>query len=673
MGCSANGRVTARCESTKRVRLHSEYREQIGFARRVRHVAVAVGAAFLVLFLQLARLQVLHGGEFHQKSVSNSIRLLRLPAPRGVITDVHGVPLVDNRPAFKVDFIPGESPDPAATLLRLAAYTELDVAKELRTIAGSNLPSFAQHRLRDDLTLAEVLPIEEHHMALPGVLVSAEPQRRIIHGPLAAHIIGTLGEIGARELHARGDLGYRLGDWVGKTGVEHLSETTLRGTDGGLQVEVYGDAPLSQMRMVTSEGRAAVDRDTRGRQVRTLERRSAVQGDTVVLALDLTLQQAAVAALDGRQGAVVVLEAGTGAIRAMVSLPTFDPNVFVRPARAQERVAMLTDPAHPMINRAMQAFAPGSTIKIVMTYAGLTGGARTPASDIYCPGYYTLGRRHHCWKRGGHGRISTLQALAYSCDTFFYKLGRDLGIDRVGAAFRDFGLGRPTGFDLPGEAGGLVPGKAWKQRQRHLEDRTWYEGETLNVSIGQGQMLATPLQQAAMLAPFVNGGYRVRPYIIARAETPDGRVLYRTTPRLRRVHGWDADAGEWVVEGLRDAVRARKPFYGTAWKAKLNHLDFIGKTGTAQVVRLVNANNRRKTEDTAFRLRDHAWFVGTVLDREPRLIIAVFAEHGGHASDTSVPVVGAFFNAIYPPVPPESEHQDLAKAHEPAAPFRMLN
>ena len=213
---------------------------------------------------------------------------------------------------------------------------------------------------------------------------------------------------------------------------------------------------------------------------------------------------------------------------------------------------------------------------------------------------------------------------------------------------------------MPGEAAGLVPGPQWKSLQRHLEDRKWYLGETLNVAIGQGQMTATPLQMAHVLVPFVNGGYGVRPYVVERAETPDGTLLYRNAPVRQRIHGWDADAAAWVVDGLRDAFRAREPWYGTAWRAKLDHLDFIGKTGTAQVVKLEDANNRRKTEDMPFGERDHAWFVGAVLDRDPTLVVAVFVEHGGHASESAVPIVNAIFNRIYPKAPPPAADDRLA-------------
>lgn len=650
------------------MRLRSEYREQIGFRGRVARVGVGFAAGFVLLLLQLVRLQVVQGGEFQRQSRSNSIRLLRLPAPRGLITDIHGTPLVDNRPAFTIDLIPGEAPSVEPALARLAEFTELDVAAATREIAERELPAFAVHRVKEDLTLAEILPIEEHHLSLPGVLVSAEPQRRVIHGPLAAHVLGTVGEIDAEELVARAELGYRMGDLVGKSGVEAVGETTLRGADGALQVEVYADAPQSQLRMITREGREAVNRDFLGRQVRTLGRRSALPGDTMVLTLDLTLQQVARDALGDRRGAVVVLDARTGAIRAMVSQPSFNPNAFVRPAFADERVAALTDPAHPMVNRAVKAYAPGSTVKMLGMYAGLHSGTFLPTTTQYCPGYFSLGRRYHCWKSGGHGRLDLVQALAYSCDTYFFALGHELGIGPIEQTFRDFGLGARTGFDLPGESPGLVPGPNWKATRRHLTDRRWYAGETMNVVIGQGQVLASPLQLACMLAPFVNGGYLPRPYVIERAESPDGTVLYRTAPDLHRVHGWNAEAGAWVVEGLREAFRARKPFYGTAWRAKLDHLDFIGKTGTAQVVKLLDASRRRKTEDMPLAERDHAWFVGSVLDREPRLVMAVFVEHGGHASESAVPIVNDFFNTIFPADQPASEAPSLARAEATATP-----
>ena len=641
------------------MRLHSDYREQIGFTARVVHVGAATALGFLILAVQLVRLQILQGMELHRQSMNNSIRLLPLPAPRGLITDRAGRPLVDNRPAFAIDFIPGETRDVEGVLARLATFIDVDSAAILDHIRTRRAPRFALERLKYDLTLEDVLPVEEHRVSLPGVVVSVEPQRRDIYGPLFAHVVGTIGEISAGELATRAALGYSLGDWIGKSGIERTGETTLRGADGALQVQVYADtAPQPQMLMLTGAGRETVSRDPRGRQIRTLGRRAAQPGDTLVLSLDLPMQQAAEAALGEYRGAVVVLDSTTGAVRAMISHPSFDPNVFVRPARAGERAALLSDPAHPMLNRALRSYAPGSAIKLASAYAGLTNGVITPDTEAYCPGHYTLGRTYHCWRSGGHGHLNTLQAVAYSCDVFFYRLGHDLGIGPLARTFRDFGLGAPTGIELAGESAGLVPGHAWKQRQAHLKDRQWYEGEPLNVVIGQGQLLVTPLQLARMLTPFLNGGYLVRPYVVERAETPEGTLLYRTAAERTRVPGWDSAAAAAVVEGMRAAVVARTPFSGTARRARLKHLDVIGKTGTAQVVRLKDARKRRKTEEMPYKERDHAWFLGAVLDRAPRLAVAVFVEHGGHASETAVLVADRFFRAVYPEGPVEVAPDD---------------
>jgi penicillin-binding protein 2 len=450
--------------------------------------------------------------------------------------------------------------------------------------------------------------------------------------------LGYLGEINARELERMSEYGYCLGDYVGKAGVELVAEQWLRGEDGGMQVQVYADAyPQLELDPV---GNPRVRIDSAGRRLLTLGRQPPRAGNTIRLTLDSEVQRIVEAEMGEYAGAVIVMDANSGAIRAMASRPSFDPNVFVSFGTNERRLAILSDPMHPLLSRAFQAYAPGSTVKMIMAYAALSEGIITPETRFTCTGSFKLGRRFRCWKDSGHGSLDVVQALAYSCDVFFYNIGLELGIERIEKYARMFGLGQPTGMDIPGEMCGLVPSPKWKAETfSNPSQKKWYEGETLNVSIGQGQMLVTPLQMARVIAAIVNGGRLVRPYMIESVETPQGgRLLLAVRPVQEKTLDGDA-AIEVVKDGLRNTVNSRHPFFGTAWRAKNEVVSLLGKTGTAQVSRFTErADTAEKLKEIPYEQRDHAWFAAATETAERPLVIVVFCEHGGHASESAVPI-----------------------------------
>jgi penicillin-binding protein 2 len=616
--------------------LKSKHKEKINFHERLQIFAVIIGGVFLILFLQLAYVQILAGSEFRALSDKNRIRLLRLKAPRGLVYDRRGNLLIDNRPSFTVNIIPAETSDPAAVIEKLKEFTSFDEQAVMEKLRACKYAPFSQIPVASDVSIEQAAPIEEYSMDLPGTIITAEPCRRFPLNEQAAHVLGYLGEIDPEQLERWSDRGYVPGDYVGKSGLECVAENWLHGESGGMQVQVYSDGqPQIEL---DERGDPRVRIDSAGRELLTLGRKMPEAGNILHLTLDLDIQKAAEELMSEYDGAVIVMGAKTGAIRAMVSRPSFDPNVFVSSGKNVERADILTNPRHPLLNRALQAYSPGSTFKIVMAYAALCEGVVTPEKTFSCSGSFTVGRKFRCWKDTGHGSMNVLHGIAYSCDVFFYNVGLQLGIERIDRYARMFGLGGLTGIELTGEMRGLIPSPAWKEKVfKNPYDKRWYDGETVNAAIGQGYTLVTPMQMVRLMAAIVNGGNLVTPYIIDRVTTPGGeKVVFQRAPTSVHALG-NADALNLVQEGLRQVVESRSPFFGTAWRAKNEKIAIMGKTGTAQVVSFKErADTADKLEQIPFELRDHAWFVASIDTPEEPLAMVIFCEHSGHASESAV-------------------------------------
>jgi penicillin-binding protein 2 len=567
-----------------------------------RRIGVAVGVillAFAGIAARLVSLQLVQGQEMRSLSEHNRVRLVRVPAARGVVYDRNGELLIDNRASFDVVFVPEDAHDRPAVLRTLAAHlneTEDAVLERLR--APSKRPPYEGIVVQRDLEWPGVVALETHQLELPGVSLRAGPRRYYPHGPLAAHLLGYVGEVSENELARTTDPSIRPGDLVGKANLEKAWDGELRGEPGGQQVEV----------------------DALGRRVRVLKEVPDVPGDTLVLTLDRDLQEEAERALGDQTGAVVALDPRSGEVLVLASRPAYDPNLFARGIQPAEWRALVQNPLKPLNDRAVQGqYPPGSTFKVVMAAAGLEEGAIGPRTAAYCRGGIAFGDHFfRCWRRGGHGHVGFHQAIVQSCDVFFYQLGQRLGVDTIAEWSRKFGLGLPTGVGLQNEKGGLIPDSQWKLRRFK---RPWLAGETLSVSIGQGYVTTTPLQMALVAATIANGGTVYRPHYVRRVIAPDGTLRHEVVPEIIGDGPIiSPDTAKQLHSAMRDVVMSGG---GTGSKARIRAVEVAGKTGTAQAVALRGSNRRAR------RSRDHAWFIAFAPVEQPTIALAVLIEHAG--------------------------------------------
>ncbi|MBW1975334.1 MAG: penicillin-binding protein 2 [Deltaproteobacteria bacterium] len=577
----------------------------------LRNVYFIIGCCVAAIFLYIGKLyyyQVVKGEQFREQSENNRTRLEEIPSPRGIIYDRYGRVLVDNRPAFHIYLVREDINVPVIVkrVAHLCSVNFEDLMEEVKR--QSNIPRCNPVRLITDVDRDCVAKVEAHLHQLPGVFVSVEPVRFYRFGKILAHTLGYLGEITEDELKRPEYREYKRGSWIGKTGLEKVLEQELKGVDGIRVVEV----------------------DALGRRLRTLEEKAPIPGRAVWLTLDVELQRVAAEALQGVEGAIVAMDVKTGAIRALVSNPSYDPNAFIKGLSAKEWNELNKNPDHPLVNRAIQAaYPPGSTFKPFVAMAALESGVSSYKDTAFCPGFYRLGRRsYRCWKRGGHGWVDMYRAIVESCDVYFYQLGLKLGVDRIAEYARLFGFGDYTGIELPGERKGLIPTSKWKEK--HLKE-PWQKGETLSVAIGQGYVLVTPIQLAVAYAAIANNGRRLVPYIVDRVE---GKGFYRITrnTEAKRLPLSKSNIS-FIKKALLGVVKELK---GTAHGIWDETLPIAGKTGTAQVIRL---SDRTRGENIPKHLRDHAWFIGYAPAHDPEIVVVAIVEHGGHGSSAAAPIV----------------------------------
>lgn len=613
--------------------------------------AVVVGVAILVLLGRLWYLQLLKGEHFRRLSETNRIRLVDLAPSRGLIFDTKGRLLADNRPAFTLAVIPEDVADWETLTRRLHNLVGLkpeDVAKAREAAQGQ--PPFKPVVLRSHLDRHQLALVETFRYELPGVKVMVRYQRTYLAPRLAAHVIGYLGEINQRELEDSNRAVYRMGDWVGRDGLEKSREQMLHGRRGARQVEV----------------------DAMGREIKLLSEIPASRGADLTLSINLDLQQAAAKALEGQVGAVAALDPRTGQVLCLYSSPTYDPNDFIIGMSAEKWKALANDPLHPLKDRSISGmYPPGSTYKIITAAAGLAEKAIDLTTRFFCAGQMAFGRRYYlCWayKKGGHGYTDIHKAIRESCDVFFYKTGLKLGVDRLAKWARAFGLGRPTGISLPHEAPGLVPDSQWK-RKRFREP--WHEGETVSLAIGQSFTLVTPLQMARMVAVVANGGMLVTPTLVRRVTPPGGTPVPAPEPVMTRV----PIAPEYLATiGKGLAAVVNEPG-GTARLARLPGITVGGKTGTAQVVALKFEKSFGKEENVPWKYRSHALFVAFAPVENPSIAVGVVVEHGGHGGSAAGPVATAVMRAYFgipepppkqPPAAPRLKPKPVSKPRKPA-------
>ena len=579
------------------------------YKQRIVGMMLGVLAVFVVLLMRLMYLQVVAGDDYYRLSMNNSIRLQTVDPPRGLVLDRHGTKLAENRPSFDVSFTPKDAGDVGRVISELAAYLNVPVDELQGKVKNSRgLAAFRPVVLKQDIGRDVLAAVEAHKVDMPGVSIQVRLRRNYLYELNASHLIGYLGEINLDELKSGDYPNLRGGDYIGKFGVERTQESFLRGEPGGRQVEVNAN----------------------GQIMRVLQTVSPKPGRNVHLTLDRELQQRAEELLEGVAGAAVAVEPASGEILAMASSPSFNQNAFVSGIGTGVWEALISHPFRPLENKAIQGeYPPGSTFKIVTALAGLEEKAIDETTSFDCAGFLPFaGRDYRCWKKEGHGRVDVRRALSESCDVFFYRTGLRLGIDRLAWYAKAFGLGVRSGVTLDQEARGLIPSSAWKKKRFGV---AWQEGETLSVAIGQGYVLATPLQMAMLTAAVGNGGIRHRPTVLSRVETMEGDVVFQTAPQEIGRLPISPRNLKIVQQGIWGAVNGER---GTARRVHLNDIEIAGKTGTSQVV------GRKESGDdyTPPHHRPHAWFVCYAPFDAPKIAIAVVVENGEHGSSAAGPI-----------------------------------
>lgn len=581
------------------------------FKKRIFYTSVFVVATFGIILCRLSCLQLIQGEKFKTLSENNRIRIRKIPHPRGVILDRKGTPLVRNYPSFNLSIIPEDILDLNEVIGNLSRLLDIKLECLIEKLNKSRAKTpFKPRRLKTGLDHTDVAIIETNKHDLPGVTIEVEPKRLYLFDNLAAHITGYTGRISKSQLKARAYAEYGPTDTVGKCGIEHEFESALRGRDGRRWVEV----------------------DAAGREIRLLNEVEPTPGNNVFLTIDSEIQRAVERALTGKKGCAIVMNPNNGAILALASSPSFNPNMFSRTISFKEWAALIADPHHPLQNKAIQGqYPPGSVYKIVTAIAGLKEGVITPETQLHCGGSYRFGGRNfRCWKKGGHGNIRLHRALVESCDVYFYQVGQALGIDRLASYSFKFGLGKPTTIPLLNEKSGLVPTGEWKLK---TSGSHWQEGETLSVAIGQSFLLATPIQVLNLISSVANGGTLYRPQIIERIEAPDKEILREFTSEKLGTIPADGEVIDLITEALRGAVNDPN---GSGWRARIAGVSVAGKTGTAQVVELPEAGSA--DGNTPPELRDHAWFAAFAPSDHPQVSVVVMIEHGGGGGRVAAPI-----------------------------------
>ncbi|HMK43131.1 MAG TPA: penicillin-binding protein 2 [Dissulfurispiraceae bacterium] len=570
--------------------------------RALQIFSLVILAVVGVLAFRLFELQVYDGGRYLKLSEENRFRVMKIPAPRGIIYDRNEIPLVENVPLFSVSIVPDSSrlPDFKA-LAKLLALDEAEVEGEITKKGRS---PFVPIRLKQGLDFAEVARIEAHKSDFPGLFIETDIGREYPLGKVAAHLIGYLGRIPPGQSGNPEFRNLPPDAMIGQWGVEKMYDRDLRGTPGERVIEV----------------------NALGRELRLIRENQPAVGKDVHLSIDIGIQKAVEHSFGDKAGALVALNPNTGEVLALESLPSFDPNVFTQGIKPSDWKSLMDNKKKPMLNRALQSqYPPGSTFKIVTAIAALEEGVIDPSAKVTCTGGLTHGgHTFGCWKKGGHGPVDLHQAIVGSCDVYFYELGRRLGIEKLHKWAAAFGIGKETGLGLIRERQGLMPSAEWKKEKQKIP---WYLGDTFISSIGQGAVTATPIQMAQMMSWVASGGKLYRPTLI-KGEYEPSAVLALKPDTIRRVraalHGVVNEGG------------------GTGKNAFSAIVPVGGKTGTAQVVGKAHGRSGEQ-------YLDHAWFVAFAPTDKPELAMAVFVEHGGGGGAVAAPIAKAAIEAYFGP------------------------
>ncbi len=585
--------------------------------RRIYALSIAAVVIFLVLLGRLWFLQYIEQDVLKEMSENNRLRFIPVAASRGSLLDRNGKVLVNNTPSYSLAVIPNEVKDRDGLLDTLVQVLKIDRSELVsKWEKGKGKAKYFPVILASGINRDQLEYFEENSLRLTGIEIEVKPVREYPEGAFASHLLGYIGEISEKESDLPEFAEYHPGDYLGKSGIERSYEKFLHGDDGGRQIEV----------------------DARGRYLRTVSETLPIAGNSVMLTIDKELQKAAEKALGDKAAAAVVMEINTGEILAFASAPGFDPSLFSGRMPPEKWEAYLNDKRHPLENKALKGqYPPGSTFKIITALAGLSEGLIDGNTTVNCKGEYKLGNTtFRCWNKKGHGNVNLKGAMRESCDVYFYILGERLGIDRIARYARMFGLGEAMGCGLENEKNGFVPTAEWKEKKF---GKKWFKGETLPVSIGQGYLLMTPIQLAAMTAGVATNGKIYRPHLVKKILDRDGKTVKEFLPEVLRSVDLKTEHFQAVKDGLLAVVNEPR---GTGAAARLYEVKVAGKTGTSQVVKMKDSKG-----PVAYEHRDHALFVAFAPYDKPEVAVAVVVEHGEHGGGAAAPVAGQILRRYF--------------------------
>jgi penicillin-binding protein 2 len=644
------------------VRIKDHWKEQRLFDQRAL-LASAIGAVLLLILAgRLVLLQVTRYDYYSQQSQFNRVRVEPIPAARGLLLDRNGETLAGGQPGYQLELVREEVPDLDGTLKGLVSIgllTSEEVPDIRRTILSRR--SFDSVPIRLRMTDEDVGRFAVHRFDFPGVDIKSRQMRWYPNAALGVHALGYVSALSENDLQHIDAAAYSGTSVIGKLGVEGAYEKQLHGTNGFRQI------------LVNAEGRSVEKIGTVAPQLRT---QAPIAGETLVLGLDLKVQRIAEDALGAHRGAVVALDPRNGDVIALVSKPGFDPTEFARGITRAEYAALANDPDSPLLNRALRgAYPSGSTIKPAIGLVALTDHSITADQKVLCNGTFELPHSTHIYrsdKTEPRGLLDLTAAIAHSSDVYFYKLAHEMGIDKLDQGLAPFGYGQLTGIDISGEKPGLLPSPAWKKTAfRNRADQVWVPGETVNLGVGQGYLLVTPLQLAHIVGVIGERGRSFRPRLVIGTRAPDGRLSAAAPVEEKPVTGIAEEDWTTVIKAMIGTTTygtGAAAFAKTAYSAG-------GKTGTAQVY-TVAQNEKYNAKTVAENLRDHAWFVAFAPAEQPRIAVAVLAENAGFGSGTAAPIARAVLDAyllgndgkLKPEFEPSAQARAVLQAARPAAP-----
>jgi penicillin-binding protein 2 len=593
-------------------KLSTEYVKKAAFISTIFLIVVFTG--FFVAFWSI---QIVNHEKYLQLAIQNITRLVELPAPRGMVFDRSGALLAENKINFTLYLVRENMGNLEKTIARASFFSGKSIAAIRKIIEKyKKYAAFYRIPIKSNLPRGTVIFIQSRQDEFPEFEIGMEPSRTYPLADRAAHVLGYISEITEDELNADAPGSYVLGDFVGRSGVEKQYESFLQGLKGS-QTVIKNN--VEKIQQISSEIKPEI-------------------GDSVVLTIDLKLQEFVENLLGSESGVVGVLDLASGGILALVSKPAFDPEIFSQEMDPDEWQAISNDPQKPLQNKFLQGiYSPGSVFKIIMALAGLQEKLITPTTTVFCSGSQVFyDRVFHCWKPGGHGTVNLFTALQNSCNIYFYNLGKKMDIDTIARYARLMGLGAPSGIDLPNENSGLIPGSAWKLNTFH---QRWFPGETISVAIGHGSMNVTPAQLLKMIATVALRGRMPKLHVLQRIERR-GKIIKEFVPEFYRVPIGE-DNFERVVEGLFRVVNDE----GTGRAARIPGLDICGKTGTGQI--LAKDNPRYKTLTQEKRFMPNSWFVSFAPRQNPKLAVVVLVENGGDAGVIAAPLAAQIYKRYF--------------------------